>query len=312
MNWLTIALGAYLLLAVANLLDKFLVDNVIKNSRAYAFAACVLGLVVVVISPWFLKWPGPAWFLFNILAGFIFAVALWFLYEALRRGEAARTLVFIGGLTPIFSIFFSILFFKEIYSFEQWLGMGFLLAAVLVISLLPQPRSFLARLLIKLGIKKKLNKPSLIIALFSALAYSLYFIATKHAYNHQPFLSAFIWTRIGAGVFVLFFLFQKQVRLAIYELLFKAKPVKNRSLVIVNQGIGSAGFILQNYAIALGPVAIINAMQGFQYAFLLILSAVLATLSPRLLRENFSWRIILQKLLAIILVAIGLYFIASF
>lgn len=312
MNWLIIALGAYLLLAVANLLDKFLVDNVVKNSRAYAFVACILGLVVIFAAPWFLKWPGFLWFLFNILSGFIFAVALWFLYEALKRGEAARTLVFIGGLTPVFSIIFSILFFKESYSYQQWLGMGFLLAAVLVIALLPQSRSFVARLLRKLKIKDRFNKPSLIIALFSALAYALYFIATKHAYNHQPFLSAFIWNRIGAGIFVLVFLFQKKTRLAIKELLFVAKPVKNRGLVVVNQGIGSTGFILQNYAISLGPVAIINAMQGFQYAFLLILSAVLASLSPRLLKEKFSWRIILQKLLAIILVAIGLYFIASF
>ncbi len=310
MNWLIVALSAYLLLAVANLLDKFLVDNVVKSSRAYAFAACILGLLVLVVSPWFLKWPGMNWLLFNLVSGGIFTAALWSLYEALRRGEAARTLVFIGGLTPVFSIVFSILFFKEVFSLNQWLGMLALLAGAGTIALLPQTRNFLARLIAKLGWENKNTKSALLIALLSAFSYSLYFIATKHAYNHQPFFSAFLWNRLGAGLFALLFLLSISGRKEIKELLQKSGPGDKKGLVVINQGLGSAGFILQNYAISLGPVAIVNALQGFQYAFLLAISAILALLSPKLFKENFSWRIILQKTGAIILVAIGLYFIA--
>ncbi len=310
MNWLTVALSAYLLLAVANLLDKFLVDNVVKSSRAYAFAACVLGLVVMVLAPWFLEWPGINWLLFNLAAGGVFVIALWSLYEALKRGEAARVLVFIGGLTPIFSILFSILLFKEVYSVNQWLGMVFLLAGAGIIALLPQTRSFLARLVAKLGWENKKTKSALLVALISAFAYSVYFIATKHAYNNQPFLSAFLWNRLGAGVFALLFLLSVAARKEIKSLLQKSEPGKRKGLVVVNQGLGSAGFILQNYAISLGPVAIVNALQGFQYAFLLAISAGLAILSPKLFKENFSLPIVLQKTGAIILVAVGLYFIA--
>lgn len=310
MNWLMVALSAYLLLAIANLLDKFLVDNVVKSSRAYAFAACILGLVVMVVAPWFLRWPGINWLFFNLAAGGIFMLALWSLYESLKRGEAARVLVFIGGLTPIFSIFFSILFFKETYSLNQWLGMTFLLAGAGTIALLPQARSFLSRLIAKLGWENKKTRSALLIALASAFFYSLYFIATKHAYNNQPFVSAFLWNRLGAGLFALLFLFSISGRREIKQLLQKSKPGEKKGLVVINQGLGSAGFVLQNYAISLGPVAIVNALQGFQYAFLLAISAVLAVLSPRLFKENFSWRIILQKTGAIILVAFGLYFIA--
>ena len=310
MNWLMVALSAYLLLAIANLLDKFLVDNVVKSSRAYAFAACILGLVVMVAAPWFLQWPGINWLLFNLAAGGIFMVALWSLYESLKRGEAARVLVFIGGLTPMFSIFFSILFFKETYSLNQWLGMIFLLAGAGTIALLPQTRSFLSRLIAKLGWENKKTRSALLVALASAFFYSLYFIATKHAYNNQPFLSAFLWNRLGAGLFALLFLLSISGRREIKQLLQKSKPGENKGLVVINQGLGSAGFVLQNYAISLGPVAIVNALQGFQYAFLLAISAGLAVLSPRLFKENFSWRIILQKVAAIILVAFGLYFIA--
>ncbi len=311
MSWLLVALGAYFLLAFSNLLDKFLVDNVLKSSKAYAFIACIMGLIVFLVAPWFLKWPGLFLFFFNLLTGGIFALALWGLYESLKRGEAARTLVFIGGLTPVFSVFYSILFFKETYSGNQWVGIGFLLIGILVVAFLPQPRSFLSRVINKFGLTQNLNQGGLLIALFSAFAYSSYFIASKYAYDHQPFFSAFLWNRLGAGIFVLIFLFKKADRTAISKLFNRKSPGKNKFLVIFNQGLGSTGFILQNYAISLGSVALVNALQGVQYAFLLLIGAGLAVLSPKLLKETFSWRIILQKTFAILLIATGLYFIAS-
>ena len=59
----------------------------------------------------------------------------------------------------------------------------------------------------------------------------------------------------------------------------------------------------------LGSVALVNAAQGVQYALLLIISTVLALISPKLLKETFSWRIFLQKLFAVLVIGVGLYFI---
>ena len=209
MDWLFVALSAYLFLAIANLLDKFLVDKVLKNSKAYAFIACIMGLVVLVISPWFIEWPGLFWFIFNIVSGFVFAIALWTLYEALKRGEAAKTLVFIGGLTPVFTILLSIFLFNEVYTTNQWLGMFFLLLGVLIIILLPESKNFTSRLLYKFGLNNVHTRYALRIAAVSALFYALYFVASKYAYNNQPFVSAFLWNRLGAGLFVLLFLIRK-------------------------------------------------------------------------------------------------------
>lgn len=313
MSWVAVAVSAYLLLAVANLLDKFLVDNVLKSSKAYAFVACVLGLLIFVIAPWFLKWPGFPLLFFDLLTGAIFALALWSLYEALKKGEAARILVVVGGLTPVFSIIFSTLFFKESYSVNQWLGMGFLLIGVLVIVFLPQSRSFLTRILKKLRLHQEFSGAAhdgIFIALLSSLAYSLYFIASKHSYAGQEFLSAFLWARLGAALFVLLFLLKKTDRQKIYNLFRKNNPRGNKVLVVSNQILGASGFMLQNYAIFLGSVAIVNALQGLQYAFLLVISAVLASLSPKLLKVSFSWPIVLQKTAAVMLIALGLCFIA--
>lgn len=309
MNWMAAALSAYLLLAIANIFDKFLVDNVLKSSKAYTFAACILGSLLFLASPWLLNWPGWLLFAFNILNGFVFAIALWTLYEALRRGEASRILVFIGGVTPIFSIIFSLVFFKEHFTANQWLGMFFILLGVAAIILLPKSRSYLARIINKLKISQNINTGGFMFALLSALAYSVYFLSTKQAYAFQSFASAFIWTRLGAALFVLFFLINKSDRAAIVSFWHKSSPNKNKYLVIFNQTLGASGFILQNYAIFLGSVVLVNALQGVQYAFLLIISTILALSAPRLLKETFSWRILLQKSIAVAAVMAGLYFI---
>jgi hypothetical protein len=72
---------------------------------------------------------------------------------------------------------------------------------------------------------------------------------------------------------------------------------------------GSTGFILQNYAVFLGSVVLVNALQGVQYAFLLIISTGLALFAPKLLKENFSWRITIQKAAAVLVIVLGFYFV---
>ncbi len=310
MSWFLVAISAYFILAAVNLVDKFLVTSVLKNSKAYAFIACILGPLIFIAAPWFLSWPGWLLLGFDLLNGFIFAVALWTLYEALLRGEAARIIVFVGGMTPVFSLFFSILFFKEQFSLDQWIGIASILIGVLIIALLPVQHSYLARILHKLKWFSSYKTGGLGIAALSALAYSLYFISTKQAYIFQPFMSAFMWTRLGSAFFVLFFLFDRDNRQAIIRTFHRSSPNKHKFLVIINQGMGALGFTLQNYAIFLGSVVLVNALQGAQYAFLLIISTILAIMSPKLLKENFSWKILIQKTVAVTVIIIGLYFIA--
>lgn len=310
MSWILVAALAYLFLALSNLLDKFLIDTVLRSSKAYTFVACLLGAAVVLVGPWFLKWPGFYFFAWDFLIGCIFALALWLLYEALKRGEAARILVFVGGTTPIFSIIFSLIFLRESFSFNQWLGLAFLLLGIFVIAFLPQPRSFLARILRHFKINQKTASNGLLLALFSGLAYSVYFVSSKYAFSHQPFVSAFIWGRLGAAAFVLLFLIRAKDRQEISDFFKKSKPNKNKFLVFLNQGFGSSGFILQNYAVFLGSVALVNALQGIQYAFILVASAILALSAPKLLKETFSWPIIIQKSIAVLIIGLGLYFIA--
>ena len=314
MSWIFVAFLAYFLLAVANLADKFLVDNVLKSAKAYAFVVCALGLAVFAAAPWLLEWPGWNLFIFNLINGALFAIALWLLYEALKRGEASRVLVLIGGSTPIFSLILSALILKEQFFSNQLLGIFIILAGVFLIAFLPRERNLLKRLMFWFKIKNEKSGLALKFALSSAFFYSLYFISTKIAYNYQTFASSFIWTRLGAFLFALLFLIKLYDREEVKKMFQgskkdKAQTSRGRLFVFLNQIIGSSGFILQNYAIFLGSVVLVNALQGVQYAFILVFSAALSLLAPKILKEKFSKRIIIQKSGAVILIALGIYFL---
>lgn len=316
MSWFLFAVSAYFLLAIVNLTDKFLIDNVLKSSKTYSFLVCSLGSLIFVISPWFLSWPGLYIFLANMATGALFAFSLYFLFKALSHGEAARTVIIIGGLISVFSTTGSLLIGQSFY-FQQILGILFLLLGIFLIAFLPDRHSFWEKIWKSLNINKK-EKISLWLIFLSSIFYSSFFISTKIVYAQQDFWSGFIWVRLGALVTVLFFLLDKESRLEIFDNLgLGRKKKKNKSknknknifLFLFNQGLGSLAFILQNYAIFLGPVAIINSLQGVQYALMLFFAFFLGFFFKEY-KERFSWRIFFQKMLAVALTSFGLYLIS--
>ncbi len=315
MGWLFFTVVSYLMLAVVNLGDKFVVDKLIKSAKAYTFIVGSLSAIVFLLAPWFLTWPGLFLFLVNIISGAFFVFALWTMYESLKIGEASRVVVVIGSIVPIFTIIFSVFFFLESFSGRQWIGILFLVAGMTLISFINSRRkkwsTFFRRLFsVFYG---GYNKRWIFLAIVSAFLYALFFITTKYAYNHQEFLSSFIWIRGGSLLVVLLFLIDKKDRKDIVKS-FKEKPNKKvkigKGFVAVNQLLGSGAFLLQNYAVYLGPVAIINALQGVQYAFLLVLGILFSVFFPRILKEDISKKVLIKKIAAILLVAVGLYFIA--
>ena len=67
----------------------------------------------------------------------------------------------------------------------------------------------------------------------------------------------------------------------------------------------------QNYAIFLGPVAIITALQGVQYAIMMFFSFFLGMFFKEY-KEKFSWKSLIQKSFALVFISLGLYFISLY
>ncbi len=309
MSWLLIAIIAYFILALVNLTDKFLLQKFLPNHHAYTFLVGILGLLVWLLAPWWLIWSGWTVFSLNLLVGALFPIALLLMYKALKLGEASRIIPIMGGSIPIFILILSIFLLKESFTFYQWLAIILLLLGTIIISWFPDSHELWDK--IKAWFRPEAENQVLAIwfALGAGLFFGLFFVGTKYLYTHQPFFSGFIWMRLGSFIAVLFLLIRNDYRKKIFKSLFNLKQ-KGRIIFLINQLIAAVGFLLQNYAVSLASVALVSALQGVEYAFLLIFGALLSLFFPQIVKENISKAVIIQKAIAIILISLGLYFIA--
>lgn len=299
MLWLLIAIFAYFLIAITNLGDKYLLAGP-PNPKIYSFYAGILGIVVLVLIP-FLGFSLPSFnqLILGFLAGLVFILGIFSFYNALKNFEASRVIPAIGGFLPLFTLGF--VYFStgggEIPMFKDFV------ALILLI---------LGSVFITLEKKKMISFKSLPISILTAFLFSLVFLLSKFVYLSQPFWSGFILMRVGGFFTALCFIFTKEVR----EEIFRRKTTFNKktgTFFLFNQTLGAMAFILQNWAIALVPLALlpfINALEGTKYLFLMILIVIISLKFPKFLKEEVSGKTLFQKITATILIISGLFLFA--
>ncbi len=293
MPWFLFAISGYFLNAVVGVIDKFLLgQRPTTKPPVYTFYIGILSIFAFILAPFGLDWPGLSQFAMALLAGGLFLLSLLYLFETLDLDEASRVLPAIGGLTPILVLFLSFLFLDERLSLLQVLAFSLLVLGSVLITL-------------KLGGKKRnLVKTVKFIAL-AILFGALSLVLIKYVYIQQGFINGFIWSRLGSFLVALLFLIWPKLRQSIFEAGRQAKS--GLSLLLVsNKTLAGGASLLINLAISLGSVSLVNAMQGVQYVFLLILAVILSKKFPQILEEKISGKILLQKISAILIIGLGL------
>jgi len=129
----------------------------------------------------------------------------------------------------------------------------------------------------------------------------------KYIYTYQPFIGSFVWSRLGSFVGVIFMLFVPEWRKLIIDQQKGAKTPKNLLFFFIVRLLAAGAFIMLNYAISLGNVAIVSALQGVQYLFLFIIILIISTRFPKVLHEQLGGGVFLQKLIGTVMVTLGLY-----
>jgi len=300
MLWLIVGVSAYLILAVVFLVDKYLLVGSILKPKTFTFYVGILGISALLITPFIDFYiPATPQLLLSLLAGAIFICALFWFYKGLLSFEASRIVPTVGALIPIFTFLLIYLLSSGREILSSWDAFGFVLL-------------ILGTVLITFRKEKFINLKSLRIAALAAFLFSLSFVFTKYVYLEQPFWNGFIWIRLGSVLIALTFLLGPGLRKELTGP--KKRPKKKTGIIfLLNQAAGGGAAILQNWAIALAPlayVAVVNALQGTQYAFLLILAVLLSLKFPKILKEEISKDVILQKVVAIMVIGGGLLILA--
>jgi len=296
MLWIYITISAYLLFSLANIGDKLVVSQYKTEPIVYAFYVGFLGIGTLIFIPFGVIIPEAIQFFWSFLGGIFFVLALFSMYKAIEAGETTKAITLLGGSSPIFTFLLSYLFLGERLAASQLLAFIALVLAIIIIS---WP--------LELGAKKQLNKKLIFWGICAGFVFAGSFVLAKYIYLQQPFISGFFWIRMGGFLTALIiFLVPKHRKLIKIDW---QRPKKQKSsLILAIQAFGGLGVLGQNYAFSLASATLVNALQAIQYAFVFVLASLLGFKIPAL-KEQLNWRQILQKILAIILIAVGLYFI---
>ncbi len=293
-SWLIVIILAYFFFSLSYLGDKLILSGPPKPN-SYTFYVGAISIFVVVFIP-FIKFgfPDPKIIFWIIAEAMVYILGLYAMFSALEKFDVSRVMTTIGATQPIFIFALTWLFWGP-----QLLSKTDILAFVLLV---------FGSCLISFEKNSKTTGNYIKITLLASLLFSFDYIFSKIVFLDQPFLQGFIWMRIFVFLFALLFLISKNNRKEI----FKKQNILNKKTGITfvwTHTSGGIANILQGFAIYLAPIAflpIVNSLRGIQYVFLFLMTFFLSVFFPKILREEASKEIIIQKIISIILIVIGL------
>jgi drug/metabolite transporter (DMT)-like permease len=319
--WLFAALSSYFINAGVYVADKFLLSKKIHSSVVYAFYVgiwSIFNAVILIFDPWV-----PAWneLIIDLSAGLLFLFTLVFWYKTLHQCEATRVVPIVGALIPIFSLVLSSMYLDEPLNKEHFIAFFVLISGGALISIKHTKfyrfKQVVSRLEYLWGkFKGDISAESrpierlIVNSAISAFFFAAFYVLMKYIYLNQPFIGSFVWSRFGTFIGSIAILAVPSWRAGIKDYRNDAKKPKNLVFFISVCLAAGLAFILLNRAISLGNVAMVNALQGTQFLFLILIVLIVSARWPDILEEEVGKSVILQKFIGIILVSLGLWMLA--
>lgn len=289
MSYILIAIIAYLFFAINAVIDKFLLQKKqIGHPATYAFVIGMLSLAVVVLAPFGFFVPENDIIFISLISGALFTFALLAFFAGLSRGEASRIVPVAGGFVPVFTMILAYFWIGERLAPQDFLALMLLILGSMLMA----------------GRGKRGARTWLPYILLASALFAVSFTLTKQVFDQTGFINGFIWTRFGMAAGALVLLLNATARRAIFV---HAKKSSHGTgmLFLAGQIIGALAGIAQNIAISRGSVTIVNALQGTQFVFLLVLAALISLQYPKVMREDLSSGALSQKVAAVILISAG-------
>ena len=287
--------------AIVAMGDKALLVGPLKTPETYATSVGLLGTLLLLGIP-FLGFPVPqgAWWI-AMIAGASFIIALIPYYRGIRDFEVSRIVPATGGLVPIATFLFVFLMLPEARSIDILTGVAFVtLVFGLVLLSKEKGITFSGAVLLR--------------AFLASLFFGGSFALLKVAYSLMSFWGGLLWYQLGSiACAVVIWMLSPVVRGDIRSFFGKKNEKAQRSrapfLFFGVQGLSAGASLLQSAAIYVAPPrysAFVNALQGVQYAFIVILGYLFS----KYLAGAFREKITVNKIIGIVLIVVGVAILA--
>lgn len=289
------AISSHLFWGLTNVFEKIIIDKKIKNPLVYIAYAFLFSWLGVFLIP-FVDFQIYSFVMMTLIAiaSLSFFVGSIFYIKALKLEEVSR-INLLWNLIPIFTFTGAWIFIGEKLFINQILAFIFLVLGGFVGSL--HAKSFS---------KFKFSK-AFVVMLVACVFFAIYGLITRYlTLQGCDFFVISIWGPCFLTLWAVIWLLNKNFR---KEFLKEKKLLFSKNFflfVLFLAFLSKFGMILNTWAISLGPISLVNAMEGFQALFVFIIATLLTLFLPKIMKEELDKKNLFLKFAALVLMIGGL------
>ena len=306
-SWILLATAGQFVNAIVAFLDKYIVsdETALPKPFIYAFYSCLLtgGWIVIYVIGYVpglqaigvphlsnVHSPTIQVVAMAFLSAYTFFMALVSMYSALRSAEAVNVMPVIGVISAISSLGMVYLFLDVTLEPNFIWGIVVLsLGTLLVAQTLP-------------------HIDTIIHVIHSGVFFALHFITMKGLFQETSFDDGFFWSRICFVLFALSLLLVPTYYKKIREQT-GVTTKKTGALVLVAKILAGVGAFMILKATDMGDVAVVQALDGVKFVFILLISIFFGALLPDSAVEHVTKPSeVMRRVLYVLVIATG-YFI---
>lgn len=298
MSHLPFTLLAYFLNAAAVTVDKFMLTKHIPNPLIYIFYFSAFSAIALLALP-FTHIPTLEVFLIASTSTILWTTGAYFMFKALQVGLVSRVIPIIGTLIPI--ILLSEAVIAGSITQNEVLAVLVLIFGIIFLTVMDW--------------KGKISSKEVLFEILSASLFAVSYLVLRQAYLRDDFLTVLVWSRfiiIPVSIIIILIpklkaqVFSAQKDQPSFSLFSKAGL-----LFLTGQAAGGTSELLLTFSISLATPALVNSLQGSQYAFLFLFSLILSHYFPQVFKEKLSFLTISTKIIGILFITGGLFLLAK-
>jgi len=197
--------------------------------------------------------------------------------------------------SPLFTLVLAVIFLNEILTQTTYIAFAFILLGGVLITIHRKTTFHIS--------------PAAVYMLLSSFLVSVSDVLMKFAYSTQIFWKIFLIFYFGLSIGSLSLFFSLSVRKKFAKAISSYKKFF-LTILFLSVMASFIAHIFYNYAILLAPVTLVSVFTSFQSLFVLLIATFLSIKFPLFIKEAIDLKTITTKLVAIALMAFGLFLLS--
>jgi drug/metabolite transporter (DMT)-like permease len=303
MSWFLIALAAPFLWALVNIADQYLVSKYSVGERGSgglvlfsSFIGIFVALGIAIFHTGIFDISFKDKFLLIITGGLTISWIILYLWTLEIEDISAVAPWFLS--VPVFGYILGYVFLGETINLPQKIGSIVVLVGLFILSVDFSKKE-----------KKSFKLKPALYMVTACLMIAVMGIIFKYVTIEGNFWTSSFWEYGGLGIFgILIYLLVPRYRREFKHMNEKG-GVKIFILNITSEIATMVGNFLTNYSLLLAPVVMVYFVGSFQPAIVLFLSIIGTKFFPKIIQEDISKKVLIPKILAIVIMTIGSFFL---